>query len=187
MNRKVAGLALGSALALGSIETASAEAIAPATVGVLQLEGGFRYGFDLEEGSLNPFGPGLGIGVGYTLPSAIYLGGVFDYFFGGSASGGGREVTANIWQIMAEGGYDLALSDSWVLRGKGGFGYAGINSEVCTGDVCSSDAEGRLAFAPGAAVMYLGESFSFSLDARYDMVFADETLDAIILSVGFGF
>ena len=55
----------------------------PATTNVLQLGVGFRYGLDLTPSdTLNPWGLGLGLDAGYTLPNAVFLGGSFEYFFG---------------------------------------------------------------------------------------------------------
>lgn len=192
MVRKSSWVAAGALVAFSlNLGEARAQSTPPATVRVLQIGAGFRYGIDFEEGDMNPFGPGLGLDAGYTLPSAIYFGGVFDYFFGDTEEGPGYEVDANVWQVMAEGGYDFALSDSWVLRGKGGVGYGALKSESCVsgvaGNTCSDDSDGGLAVAPGLSLMYLGPSFSFSADGRYDMVFADETLNGFIFSFGIGF
>ena len=191
MARWIATGALGLVLGLGVVSPAYAQSTPPATAGVLQIGAGFRYGIDFEEGDLNPFGAGLGIDVGLTLPSAVYFGGVFDYFFGGSLEEAGLELTANIWQFMAEGGYDLALSERWVFRGKGGLGYAGLVQETCIdqgmGAQCEDTSDGGFALAPGVALMYLGESFSFGLNTRYDIIFLDESVQGLIFSVGIGF
>ncbi len=180
------------ALALPLTFATSALAEIPATVGVLQLDVGFRYGMGFEDEGPNPFGMGLGVGLGYTLQSSVYVGGVFDYFFGETVTeddlGVELETSANLWQAMGEVGYDLGLSESWVLRGKGGLGYASLSAETCPEDVpCEDNSRGGLAFAPGVGLMYLGESFSFGVEGRYDVVFTEDTPTALILAVGIGF
>ena len=83
----------------------------------------------LSDGEPNPWGSGLGLAAGYTLPNAIYLGGAFEYFFGGSADDVyGRRFSSNIWQLSAEGGYDLGLGEHFVVRPKLGFGLASARS-----------------------------------------------------------
>jgi opacity protein-like surface antigen len=164
----------------------------PATANVLQIGAGFRYGFEMEEGDLNPWGPGLGLAVGYTLPNAVYLGGNFDYFFGDSIEAPGTELSVNLWQLMAEGGYDLGLVNGFVLRPKLGVGLASVHSEICTtigtSESCESDSQSDFAIAPGVSFLYLGPVISLSVDLRYDMIFADEeTGNALILSAGIGF
>jgi opacity protein-like surface antigen len=161
----------------------------PATSNVLQFGAGFRYGLELEEGDFNPWGPGLGLQVGYTLPAAaIYVGGNFDYFFGDTLDVGGVELSGNIWQLMAEAGYDVGLGEVVVLRPKIGVGFASLNAETCIDPGgCTDDSSTDFALAPGATFILLTEKFSLSLDVRYDMIFADETLNALIFSAGVGF
>lgn len=166
----------------GGVLTSLPAAAEPATANVLQIGLGFRYGFEMEDGDFNPWGPGIGLDVGYTLPSAVYLGGAFDYFFGDEQEG----RSANIWQLMAEGGYDLGAGP-FVLRPKLGVGFASLNDELCVLDACSDESSTEFAIAPGATLMYIGEKISLSVDLRYDMIFAEQTLNALIFSAGIGF
>jgi hypothetical protein len=182
--------ALLAAFVLGTVAFSAAPVAAqPATTNVIQLGGGFRYGFATDDVEPNPFGVGLGLELGYTLSNAVYLGANFDYFFGGSAEVLGSDVKANVWQLMAEGGYDVGLGDSVVLRPKLGAGAAWLNGEVCsqTLDLCDDSSESSFAIAPGATFLYLGSSISFSLDLRYDIVLTDDALNALIVSAGIGF
>lgn len=165
---------------------------APATSNVIQIGLGFRYGFELEEGDFNPWGPGLGIAAGYTLPvMPIYVGGNFDYFFGDTLESPLGELSGNIWQLMGEGGYDIGIGGGLVLRPKLGLGIAGLSQEVCItnvgmGETCGDDSEVEFAAAPGVTFVYLGP-ISLTLDLRYDMIFAEETGNALIVSAGIGF
>jgi hypothetical protein len=162
----------------------------PATAGALQWGIGFRYGFELEEGDFNPWGTGLGAEVGYTLPQAVYVGGNFDYFFGEEEEVLGTSVSSNIWQVMAEGGYDIGVAPVFVIRPKLGLGLANTSFESCVdGFGCSdNDSSTDFAMAPGVKFMLLTENFGLSADFRYDMIFADETTaNALILSIGIGF
>lgn len=178
------------------LEPAAAEAAAPVapsgphTANSLQLGVGFRYGVMLSDGDLNPWATGLGLDVGYTLPNAIYLGGSFEYFFGESKDALGLKVSANIWQLSAEGGYDIGLGENFVIRPKVGFGVAGLNSKVegCPADVsCEGSSTTKAAIAPGATFLLFTSKFSFAVDARYDIVLTDPALKGLIFSFGIGF
>jgi hypothetical protein len=63
---------------------------------------------------------------------------------------------------------------------------ATVRVETCAPG-CQSESEAKLGVAPGVTGLFIWERFSLSLDGRYQMVFADETLRALIFSVGFGF
>jgi len=161
----------------------------PATSNSLQVGLGFRYGIEMNDGDFNPWGTGLGASVGYTLPvMPIYVGGNFDYFFGSTLEAGPIRTKGNVWQFMAEGGYDVGLAEILVLRPKLGLGPATMSSEVCaSGSPCSSDSKTYFAIAPGAAVMLFTSVLKLSLDLRYDLIFADTTAKALIISAGIGF
>jgi Outer membrane protein beta-barrel domain len=175
-------------IGIGVLIVSASASAQPATANSVRLGLGFRYGFELEEGDFNPWGVGLGVEAGYTLPNAVYLGANFDYFFGDKQQTALSEVSGNIWQVMGEGGYDLGLGSNFVIRPKTGIGVAGVKSEVClTGAGCTSDSGTHFAIAPGATFMLLTPAFFLSLDFRYDMIFADEqTLNALIFSAGIG-
>jgi hypothetical protein len=179
---------VGLVVALAAVPAA---ADPPVTAGAPQVGVGFRYGFELEEGDFNPWGTGLGVEVGYTLPNALYLGGNFDYFFGETREAAGLELSGNIWQLMGEVGYDLGFGQGpfFVVRPKAGVGVAGLNGEACVeGLGCDDNSETNFAIAPGAAFMIFTKSVSVSLDFRYDMIFAEEEqLNALIFSAGIGF
>lgn len=161
----------------------------PATAGRLQIGLGFRYGAELNEGDFNPWGTGIGLDGGYTLPVLpIYVGGNFEYFFGSTLESPGAKLEGNIWQLMAEGGYDIGLGSRVVLRPKLGLGYAHTKLETClTGFGCASDKSSDFAVAPGATFMLFLPMLSLSFDGRYEMVLADETAKAFIFSAGIGF
>jgi hypothetical protein len=160
----------------------------PATANVLQLGVGFRYGVDLKDENVNPWGTGLGLDIGYTLPMAVYVGANFDYFFGESKDVLGIKTSANIWQLSAEGGYDFGIGPNFVIRPKVGVGMASVRAELCPdGTDCVSDSQTKLLVAPGATFALLTSSFSLSLDFRYDLVFADETMKGLIIAAGVGF
>lgn len=171
-------------------EPAPVERSGPHTANSLQVGLGFRYGMLLSDGDLNPWGTGLGLDVGYTLPNAIYLGGGFEYFFGDSSEALGVKLTTNIWQLSAEGGYDIGLGENFVIRPKVGVGLAhvGVSVDTCpAGFTCSEDSKSKAAIAPGLTLMLFTRQFSLSIDTRYDMVLIDPALRGLIFSVGIGF
>lgn len=188
LNLKRASLLAFTVVCLALLAVAPAAKAEPRTVNMLQVGAGFRYGIELEDGDFNPWGPGLGLDVGYTTQQQLYIGGVFDYFFGDSESGPGGSVDANIWHLGAEGGYDLG-DETVVIRPKLGLGVATIVGELClTGFGCQDDSETDFALTPGAQLMLFPGSVMLSLDLRYQFIFADpDTVNALIFSIGIGF
>ena len=184
--------ALGSCgvamLTLAASLFAAPAAAAPATANSIQIGAGFRYGFEQEPGDLNMWGTGLGLDAGITLPNAVYVGGNFEYFFGETLEENDIEVSGHLWQLTAESGYDIGLGPIFVLRPKLGVGIAGVSAETCDlAGVCVDGSSTDFVLAPGATFIVMPPGFSLSLDIRYDMIFADPKLDAIIVSAGIGF
>jgi len=164
----------------------------PHTANSLQLGVGFRYGAMVSDGEPNPWATGLGLDVGYTLPQAVYLGASFEYFFGGSVDLGlGVKAKSNIWQLSAEGGYDVGLGENFVIRPKVGLGIASAKSSVdgCpTGLTCPEAAtKTKPLVAPGVTFMLFTEKVSVALDVRYALVLADPSPKAVIFAAGVGF
>lgn len=180
-----AGLLSGVAALLVALPSFAGE---PATQGSVQLGLGFRYGAELNDGDLNPWGAGLGFNGGITLPAIpIYVGGNIEYFFGEKQESAGISLKSNVWQITAEGGYDIGLGDRLVLRPKLGLGPATARAEACYLGTCSSDSSTKLAILPGATFMVFLPVLSLSFDARYEIVTSDPTAKAFIFSAGIGF
>jgi hypothetical protein len=163
----------------------------PATSRVVQIGLGGEYGVKVAGPELNPWGFGLGVHLGYTLPMGVYFGVPFDYFFGTEDTYGGAAIEAKLWQVGVEGGYDLALGNTLVLRVKGGLGVASLTTAACSGDLeaplCARRTETKPVFGPGLAFLYLGPNFSFTLDARYELLPTDPLAQGLIFSVGIGF
>lgn len=166
---------------------------APATAKVIQLGVGFRYGVDMTSGdTLNPWGVGLGFDGGYTLPNAVFLGGSIEYFFGEEVGDLANGASANLWQLSAEGGYDFGLGDV-VLRPKLGLGVANVHEKSCahTGDLtvsgCMSDATTDFALLPAATFIAMPSGFSLTVDVRYELVFAKQTGQGLLFTLGVGF
>jgi len=184
MRRSQWAAVLSGAAVLAISATCLAE---PATSGALQIGVGFRYGIDMNDADVNQWGTGLGLEIGYTLPEVpIYLGGNAEYFFGEKVEGPGLTAERNIWQLSAEGGYDIGAGPV-VIRPKLGLGLANSSGERCLGGVCGKTSGSDFMAAPGATFMLMPAGFTLSLDARYALVFAEETEKALILAVGIGF
>lgn len=179
---------LGAAVGLVA-SLAAAPSFAAATEGTLQLGLGFRYGKELNDGDLNPWGTGIGLEAGFTLPVLpVYVGGNAEYFFGGTLEAPGGKVDANVWQLSAEGGYDFGLGDHLVLRPKLGLGLAHLSGETCIdGFGCTKDGDTKPLLAPGAKFILMFSRFELAFDARYAVVTSDPTSKAFIFSVGVGF
>lgn len=95
------------------------------------------------------------------------------------------DVRANVWDLMVEGGYDVSVSESVVLRPKLGLGLGSMQIE-CFGAGCNQTSTANWAVAPGLKLIFFGRSVSFLLDARFATVFSDENAQAIVLAVGLG-
>lgn len=183
--RKVKGMSI--AMGLASVLWAAPSWADAATEGALQFGLGFRYGAELNDGDLNPWGTGLGLEGGYTLPVLpIYVGGNIEYFFGGTLESPLGDVKANVFQLSAEGGYDFGIGDHFVIRPKLGLGYAFMNSEFCLPD-CRSESDNKPLIAPGVKLMLFLSKFQLAFDARYAIVTSDPAAKAFIFSVGVGF
>ena len=152
-----------------------------------------QYGIDLEDhdADLGFYGLGFAVRGGYTLDFGLYVGANFDYFLGGSGEGPGIEVTTNVWQVQAEVGYDLGLGRALVLRPQLALGLAGLALETCYSgqlgdDVCRDNGETDFAVSPGALAMYdLGPVF-VSGEARFNVIMAEESLNALFIGLGAG-
>jgi hypothetical protein len=169
---------------------AQVEPSGPRTANSLQLGLGFRYGAMLSDGDYNPWASGLGLDVGYTLPNAIYLGSSFEYFFGTTQQLLGVTIASNIWQLSAEGGYDVGIGRSFVIRPKVGVGVAGFawTFDGCQNDeACDSIKETKAAILPGATFLFFASKFSLAVDVRYEVVLTDPALKGLIFSFGVGF
>jgi hypothetical protein len=157
----------------------------PATSGAVQLGLGFRYGAELNEGDVNPWGTGLGLEGGYTLRLIpVYVGGNAEYFFGEEV----EDFESNVWQLSVEGGYDFGIGDHFVIRPKLGLGYGFLKAKACGGpDGCLSESDSKPLIAPGAKFMLLLPVFQLAFDARYAIIASDPAAKAFIFSVGIGF
>jgi hypothetical protein len=52
---------------------------------------------------------------------------------------------------------------------------------------CSSDSQQKLVLGPGAALLYIGPTFSFTFDVRYDIILSERRLHGLIFALGIGF
>jgi hypothetical protein len=144
------------------------------------------YGAYTGDSDINPYGLGVGVRAGVTLPASLYLGGSLDFFFGETVEVANTEFSNAIFQAMGNIGYDLSLGPL-MLRPFLGLGLASASSEACVGNVCSeSESESEFAVAPGAEA-YVGLGLlSLTGEVRYNKIFSDPSRDALVLGVGLG-
>jgi hypothetical protein len=119
---------------------------------------GFRFGS-------NDLNAGVGALVGYTLPQNVYLGAVFDYWFGKSQDysffGVTQTAKAHWWDVFGVGGYDFGVMPQLVLRPIVGIGMIHVNAEVCQSSPispvvqCVSSSGSDAAGLFGGQIMYL--------------------------------
>lgn len=168
---------------------------APFTSEKATVSVGLGYGLytgDELEADFNPYGLGFHARGGYTLPMNLYLGGLFEYYLGATEDLPGGEVSANIYQFVFEGGYDIALGPTAVIRPVLGLGYSTVSVESCVeipgfASGCNDNSESDFAIAPGAvALLDFGSVFG-TASARYNHIFVEDgNADAILLGVGVG-
>jgi Outer membrane protein beta-barrel domain len=139
------------------------------------------YGSVSGEPDLNPYTAGLGVRAGLTLPSSFYLGASVDYFFGESESVAGFDTSASVFQLLGNVGYDFGLGPL-TLRPLVGLGYAQRNVDI--GDQDAS--EGDFALSPGVEAIFGFGLLSVGGELRYNKVFADDDIDAVIVGLGLG-
>lgn len=132
-----------------------------------QMNGGARYGSD----NLNL---GFGARGGYTLDNGIYIGGMFDYFMGESQTqtlgGTSLSVSAHLWDIGVEGGFDFALTPVLMVRPFLGLGIATATGDICMdqvgGPVCMHASNDDSFIEFGGLINYVSGALMFGGDAR---------------------
>jgi|SoiMethySBSTD1v2_1073268.scaffolds.fasta_scaffold38119_2 outer membrane protein with beta-barrel domain len=173
MSRRTSSLLVRLSLAafalLGAATYATPASAAPAfTLQRGTIGGGIRFGTE----DLNF---GLGVRGGYTLDMGVYLGGLFDYWFGDSDEVntfvGTQESSYSAWDFMGVVGYDAGITPSIVIRPFGGFGIVHEEAEVCgtvifaNGCVDSDDSDGA-AVLGGEALFEIGRSLHVGGELR---------------------
>jgi hypothetical protein len=141
------------------------------------------YGSSLGDPDLSPYAFGLGFTAGVTLPSSLYLGGAFDYFFGESDTLQGLDLNNSILQLQGRIGYDFGLGP-FTLRPNLGLGWATASTELDRARVTDH----YFVLTPGAEFL-LGLGFlTASAEARYNKIFSDQggDADALIFGLGLG-
>ncbi len=103
---------------------------------LVTLSGSLRglYGSVLSDQELNPYGIGLGLRAGVTLPMSLYVGASLDYFFGESATVGGDENSRSLLQVLGTLGYDASLGPL-TLRPSLGLGFAQSSNDIAGEDI----------------------------------------------------
>lgn len=166
----------------------------------VQVDLGVRYGLSLESLDYNPWGLGFGGGVGYTRKDAIFLGIGFDWYQGEELEypdptamyPDAIYIGGNYWQVLINGGYDLTVSDSVILRPKIGVGWATSTIRDCNtlvGDKieCAKTIRGDTSIVPAVQLMFVSP-VTVSLEGRFVMLFDSVTVKtAVIGGLNLGF
>lgn len=189
-------IGLAATLALTSLSANAQQAF---TAGKPQVGARLGYGVytgDDLGGDFNPYGVGFGVAAGYTLDMNLYLGASFEYYLGASEEGVGGEVSANIWNLMFEPGYDIAAGDALVIRPQLGLGLSSVNAEVCIslppplGDgrqQCADNSESKFAIAPGAMLLIDFGGLYGQAGLRYHHIFVEDgNADGLLINAGVG-
>jgi hypothetical protein len=155
---KGARLLVSSLLAFAAVALAPASASAmgnPFTQNRVQALGGLRVGS-------NNLNFGLGLKAGYTLPMDLYVGGMFDYFFGedneSTIGPVHNEHSFSIFLLAPEVGYDFGITPAFMVRPFGGIGLASAQVEVCSRgpavNYCADDSQSDVGLTLGGLVHY---------------------------------
>jgi hypothetical protein len=144
--------------------------------------------------SVNPFGVGLGLRLGVTLPVQVYVGVSYEHFFGGPTSSfsniASYETDAVLDQVHGWVGYEVPL-DGLTLRPCLGLGGAYMREETLTTDARGQtrredDALGLLV-SPALQLLFPVGGAALVVEGRYSMVpEAVAEADALLVGVGFG-
>jgi hypothetical protein len=176
-------LAISVAFAVAAFTLYAAPASAMGASAGLLVGNGFKDGYNL----------GIGARGGLTLPMSLYVGGTILYHLGKTESTPAGDVTANIWYLGGEGGYDLGVGPL-TIRPYLGLGYANLRvsaPDACVLGTCvgGSNSQGKLAFWPGVTgLVGLGSVF-VGADLRYVLLVDVEDGNAFsaFATVGMGF
>ena len=177
------------ALALcGVFAAAPARAQEPFTRSTGQVGGQVMFGAYVGQDDPNPYGLGLGANAGYTLDFDLYLGGRFDYFFGGDDDTLVGEVSSNFLDLMFVAGYDIAAGESFVVRPQLGLGWLWTRGEICSANGCQDlDGDDEFNIAPGVRLLWrLFQPLYLTGEISYNNVFAERNVDGIVFAIGAG-
>lgn len=151
----------------------------------LGIGGLIGYGLSLESGA-NLWSAGFGLQGNYDL-GVFVIGLRFVYYIGGSeevpkidvfqVQTGTETVSANIWELSLDLGFDIDLSKAATLRPGVGIGFASASG--------GSSSKLYGAFSPGVALLYdVSESFYIGLDARLQVVTAQPQAQKGLIFLG---
>ena len=160
MRKLAIGISFVLAASVASTFYAKPASAMGASAGLL-VGNGFKDGYNL----------GIGARGGLTLPMSLYVGGTIVYHLGKTESTPAGDVTANVWYLGGEGGYDLGAGPL-TIRPYLGFGYANLRAsapDICVGGTCvgGSNSQGKLAFWPGVTGLVGVGSLFVGADIRY--------------------
>lgn len=137
---------------------------------------------------INPYGFGLELAAGATLPLSLYVGASFDAFFGETESlGSGLDVSRSCYQLMGNLGYDFGLGPL-TLRPELGVGYSlgTIESKGGAQNVSARDVSTNGAIVAPGAEFFVGLGLlNLSAQARYQLVTGTNS-NSVVLGLGVG-
>jgi hypothetical protein len=137
---------------------------------------------------INPYGFGLELAAGATLPMSLYLGASFDVFFGETESlGSGIDVSRSCYEVMGNVGYDFGLGPL-ILRPVVGIGYllGGVETEDAPEDGVSFDiSTNGTVVSPGAELIFGLGLLNVNAKVRYELLSGNNP-NGLVLGLGIG-
>jgi hypothetical protein len=174
------GVVAVAALAAVLAVPREASALDPAeTWGKTSLLGGLRFG-------TNSARLGIGFRGGHTLKQGVYIGGMFDYFFGrtfrSSFPGLDTDTTFRLLTVAAEGGFDFRVTEKFMVRPFGGIGVGRAIGEVCGRRpnqtvICNDASDTNPLFHVGGLANYVSGHFMAGGELR--VMFSEEAFFVI--------
>jgi hypothetical protein len=137
-----------------------------------QFKGEAMAGYGFEEGFRLGFGVRAGKDGLIESQKQVYIGGVFAYHLGRTEGSGNLEVSANVWYLGGDVGYNIPLEgQSFSIRASSYLGIATVSatSRFLGSSLSASSTEFMI--APGATAFFpFGDGLTFGADARFFIV-----------------
>jgi len=166
----------GLSALLASSPQALAEASRPWTSQRVQLGAALEYGSFAGPTDMfaDPYGLGLGLELGYTFSSALYLGLTLEHGFGESldVSAAGLSGKASSWLMRLNAGIDIGLGERALVRPALGVGVALPDWETCNHvlDYCASGLNANVVLSAALSTSYDFGPVYVGLEGRFDVV-----------------
>ncbi len=159
-----------------------------------QLKGEAMAGYGFKDAFSLGFGVRAGKDGLIESQKQIYIGGVFAYHLGKTEGQGDSKVSANVWYLGGDIGYNIPLEgQSFTLRASAYVGIATVSSSTPVINnpfgppIGGSSSSSKFMIAPGATAFFpIGSDLKFGADARFFLI-SDSNTFVINATIGKSF